>query len=77
MELFAASVSVGFALLSLVAAFRWIGRATAGSADAGVRRAKLGFFMAFVEPGRGTRRYAARPAMISAGHSLRRAPRFR
>lgn len=48
MELFATSVSVGFALLSLVAAFRWIGRATAGSTDAGVRRAKLGFFLAFV-----------------------------
>lgn len=47
MELVATLVVVGFALSSLIAAFRWIGRATAQSADPGVHRAKLGFFLAF------------------------------
>lgn len=47
MEFIATLVALGFALWSLVAAFRWIERATAQSLDPGVHRAKRGFYLAF------------------------------
>jgi len=66
MELVATLVAVGFALSSRMAAFRWIERATAERADPGVRRAKLGFFLAFAAifvllAAAGAVLYAARP----------------
>lgn len=47
MELIATLVALGFALSSLIGAFRWVERATAESADPGVHRAKRSFFLAF------------------------------
>jgi hypothetical protein len=47
MEFIATLVALGFALSSLIGAFRWIERATAQSPDPGVHRAKRGFYLAF------------------------------